>query len=201
MKRASMAATAVAMLVGCAVASPAEWLVRAGAHTVEPKSSNHDLVNVDSGKSFTFNITYLMSDRLGVELLAALPFSHDINLNAGAAKVAETKQLPPTLSVQYHFAPQARFRPYLGAGLNATIFFNEKTRGPLAGADLSLRRSFGLAAQLGADYALNDVWSLNFDARWMDIDTRAKLSGTDLGTVKIDPYAIGISIARRFGSR
>lgn len=201
LRRGIIGLTVGALLAASGTAGSAEWVVRAGAHTVVPKSNNHDVVNVDSGKSFTFNISYLWSERFGVELLAALPFSHDINLNSGAAKVAETRQLPPTLSMQYHFAPQARFRPYVGAGLNATIFFDEKTRGALEGSHLSLRRSFGLAAQVGADYAISDLWSLNFDARWMDIDTKATLSGTDLGSVRIDPYAVGISIARRFGSR
>jgi outer membrane protein len=174
-----------------------DWLWRAGVHSVQPKSDNHPVVNVDEGTMLTFTATYLLAPNWGVELLAALPFSHDINLNGGG-KVAETKHLPPTLSLQYHFNPAGSIRPYVGAGLNYTVFFSEDTTGALAGTDLSLDPSFGLAAQAGVDIAINSDWFVNIDARWLDIDSDAELNGGDLGTVEIDPYAFGLSVGRRF---
>jgi outer membrane protein len=130
-------------------------------------------------------------------VLAALPFEHDINLNGGG-KVADTEHLPPTLSLQYHFNPAGAVRPYVGAGVNYTLFFNETTTGALSGAKLELDPSFGPAAQAGLDVSIGSLWFVNIDARWMDIDTDAKLNGADLGTVELDPYAYGISIGRRF---
>jgi outer membrane protein len=188
---------AVAALCAAANAPAADWLFRVGAHNVSPKSDNHPVVNVDAAASLTFNFTYMVNDNIGVELLAAAPFKHDINLNGGG-RVGDTKHLPPTLSLQYHFLPEARFRPYVGAGLNYTLFFSENTTGALAGNDLELDPSFGLSAQLGADIQLTDTWFMNVDLRWFDIDTDAKLGGADIGTVEIDPYAIGISIGRKF---
>src|ERR1044072_8554401 len=58
-----------------------DWIWRVGVHNVRPKSDNHDVVNVDTGASLTFNGTYIFAPHWGVELLAAMPFSHDINLN------------------------------------------------------------------------------------------------------------------------
>lgn len=193
------AALALLLAGGAGAAHASDWIVRVGGHYVDPKSDNHEVVSVDSGQSLTFNATYMLSPRWGVELLAAWPFSHDITLNADGSKVAETKHLPPTLSLQYHFLPDGKIRPYVGAGLNATIFFDEKTSGALAGTDLSLDDSFGVAAQLGVDFALSGDWLLNVDARWIDIDTDARLDGTGIGSVAIDPYAFGISVGRRFG--
>jgi outer membrane protein len=174
-----------------------DWIWRVGVHNVRPKSDNHDVVNVDTGASLTFNATYLFAPNWGVEVLAAMPFAHDINLNGGG-KVAETKHLPPTLSLQYHFNPNGTWRPYAGAGLNYTVFFDEKTVGALAGSKLELDPSWGMAAQLGLDVELGSDWFANVDARWFDIDSDAKLNGTDLGTVEIDPYAFGLAIGRRF---
>jgi outer membrane protein len=91
--------------------------------------------------------------------------------------------------------------PYLGAGLNATIFFDEKTAGALAGSKLSLDNSFGVAAQAGVDFALSSQWLINLDARWIDIDTDARLDGASLGSVAIDPYAFGVSVGYRFGKQ
>lgn len=200
-RAAVAAALGVAALACSPVAGADDWLVRVGVHSVNPKSDNHPVVNVDSGQMLTFNVTYLYAANWGVELLAALPFSHDINLNANGTQVGETKHLPPTLSLQYHFAPQATIRPYVGLGLNYTLFFEEKTQGALAGTKLELDPSFGLAAQVGLDVALNDRWFVNADVRYIDIESDAKLGGASLNTVVIDPYVIGVSIGRRFGGK
>jgi outer membrane protein len=195
---AAVLATLGVTLAGASLAAePSLWIFRIGAHDVAPKSSNHAAVNVDAAQMLTFNLTRKLDGHWGVEVLAALPFQHDINLNAGG-KVADVKHLPPTVSLQYHFAPEAKFRPYVGAGLNATIFFSEHTTGALSGQKLSLGTSFGPAAQLGLDFDLTDTWFLNGDVRWMDIDTKAKLGGTSLGDVAIDPLTFGLSIGRRF---
>ncbi len=198
-KKPVAVALVLALAGGAGAAQASDWIVRVGGHYVDPKSDNHPAVSVDSGQSLTFNATYMFAPNWGVELLAAWPFSHDITLNADGSKVAETKHLPPTLSLQYHFQPDGKIRPYVGAGLNATIFFDEKTTGALAGTDLSLDDSFGVAGQVGVDFALSDVWMINVDVRWIDIDTDARLDGTGIGSVAIDPWAYGLSVGRRFG--
>ena len=191
-------------LLGAAVSTPAmavekgDWLVRFGASSVAPKSSNHEVVNVDSATSFTFNFAYMMTSNLSVELLAAYPFEHDINLNADGSKVGSTKHLPPTLSVQYHFVPGNKFKPYIGAGINYTNFFSEKTTGALEGLDLSLDDSWGLAGEIGADIMLGETWLLNLSVRYIDIDTRAKLNGQSIGTVSIDPWVYSVNAGVRF---
>ncbi|HEY0939747.1 MAG TPA: OmpW family outer membrane protein [Steroidobacter sp.] len=197
-------AAAILAVLGSASVLPAaqaqdagDWLWRVGIHNVRPKSDNHGIVNVRTGSSLTFNGTYFVAPNWGVELLAALPFEHDVKLNGGG-KVAKTKHLPPTLSLQYHFNPNGAWRPYAGLGLNYTLFFDEKTRGVLAGSKLELDPSWGLAAQLGVDVQLGGNWFVNADARWMDIDTDAKLDGANIGTIEIDPYAFGLSVGRRF---
>jgi outer membrane protein len=194
---ALLATLGIALAGAAQAAEPSDWILRVGAHDVAPKSDNHSVVNVDDAKTLTFNLTRMLDEHWAVELLAALPFRHDIPLNGGG-KVADVTHLPPTLSVQYHFSREAKVRPYLGLGLNATIFFSEDTTGALAGQDLELDTSFGLATQAGLDIDLSDSWFLNADVRWLDIDTDAKLGGTSLGSVAIDPFTFGISVGRRF---
>lgn len=176
-----------------------DWLWRFGASTVDPKSNNHAIVGVDSASSFTTNIAWMFTDHFSVEVLAAYPFEHDITLNGtNGTKVASTKHLPPTVSVQYHFMPDRTFKPYIGAGINYTTFFNTKTFGALEGTDLDLGDSFGLAGEIGADIILNDTWFLNASFRYIDIETDAKLDGAKLGAVKIDPYVYGIHVGMKF---
>jgi outer membrane protein len=190
--------------VSVAVAAPAaraheagNWLVRGGFHSIQPKSDNGDVVEVKDDTMFTFDVTYMITRNWGVELLAALPFEHDIALVNGPT-VASTKHLPPTLSVVYHLLPEAPIQPYVGLGLNVTLFFDEDTRGPLAGSSLSLDTSVGAAAVVGVDIDLGSNWFLNADLRYLDIETDAKLDGSALETVEIDPWAFGLNLGYRF---
>ena len=197
---ATLLAAVAAATLGAqpALAERGDIILRGGVAVVAPKSDNSPLVNVDEGYSPSINLTYFLSDNWAIDVLGALPFKHDINLNGGG-KVAETKHLPPTIGLQYHFLPKgAVFRPYVGAGVNFTLFFDEETTGALAGSDLSLDNSFGVAAQIGADFAINDKWAINVDVRWADIDTDASLDGAALGTVEIDPFVFGLSVAYKF---
>jgi outer membrane protein len=180
-----------------ALADAGDWTVRAGPYLVAPKSDNSDIVTVDDGVSLGFTVSYAFTDNWAFEVLAATPFSHDIKL-VGGDKVAEVKHLPPTFSLQYHWNNETSFSPYVGFGLNYTTFFDESTTGALAGSDLSLDDSFGFAAQLGTDLALNERWSLNLDLRWVNIETDATLDGADAGKVEIDPFVAGLNLGYRF---
>ena len=171
-----------------------DWLVRVGAGMVDPKSDNSITADVDSGTSLIVNGTYFFTPNVGFEILAAWPFTHDIKLAADGSKVGETKHLPPTFSLQYHFNTDQAFRPYVGAGLNFTTFFDEETTGALTGVDLSLEDSFGLAAQIGADFDVSDDMFLNFDIRWINIETETNL-GFD---VEIDPMVYSIALGWKF---
>ena len=182
--------TAIAMDKG-------DWLIRGGASNVNPKSNNHEIVEVKSATSFTINFTYMLTEAWAVEVLAAYPFKHDIELQNGT-KVGSTKQMPPTLSIQYHWAPNSKFQPYVGVGLNYTNFFSEKSTGPLEGVDLTLGNSWGLAGDIGADLMLNDKWFLNGSIRFINIETNARLDGDSIGKVDINPWIYGLHVGVRF---
>jgi outer membrane protein len=198
-----------ATLIGAAVAatlaaSPAyalnqgDWLFRIGASNVSPKSNNSSIVNVDSDTQLSFTIGYMLTPHWGVEALASLPFKHDIRLNSDGSKVATTKHLPPTFTLQYYFQPSSSIRPYLGAGVNYTKFFNVKTTGALAGTSLKLGDSWGLAGQLGVDVDINKNWFLNANVRYIDITTRAKSSAVGNFDVHIDPWVYSLGIGTTF---
>ena len=184
------------------------WTVGVGAHNVEPKSGNGTLVatplgdlTMDVGTNVRPTITaeYFVKDNLGIEVLAALPFQHDIAVT-GVGKVGSTKHLPPTVSLQYHFG-QGKVKPFVGLGVNYTRFFSTKTEGPIAGADLELSDSWGLAGHVGLDVQISEKSAIRIDYRKIDIDTNVKLNGAKLGTsntVNIDPSAYGVAYVFAF---
>ncbi len=184
-----------------------QWVYRVGVGTVQPDDRNLSLdettfIEVDGGTSATFTLTYFFTPNIAFDILAALPFDHDIVLVADGvgAKVAETNHLPPTLSLQYHFAPDGNFRPYVGVGANWTTFFNTDTIDDLAnaGVNLDLDDSFGVAAQVGADFLIGEDWLVNAEVRYIDIETDATLGGAEIGAVAIEPMVYSISIGYRF---
>ncbi|MEM7451065.1 MAG: OmpW family outer membrane protein [Pseudomonadota bacterium] len=111
-----------------------------------------------------------------------------------------------TVSLQYvPTYPSGAFQPYVGAGINYTLFFDEDVDGQLEGVlgsgDLDLDASFGLALQAGFDYALSDKWLVNAGVWWVDIDTDATFTfgSSQLTTdVEIDPFVDSISLGYRF---
>ncbi|MBI1217674.1 MAG: outer membrane beta-barrel protein [Rhodobacteraceae bacterium] len=169
-----------------------------GVATVNPKSDNGTLavggkVNIGNSVRPTITAEYFLRDNLGLEVLAALPFKHSINI-AGVGYAGSTMQLPPVISVQYHFANASKITPFVGAGLNYTWFFNEKS--PLG--SLKLGNSFGLAVHAGLDYRLSDRGWLRADVRWADIHSNVKLNGAALGKVAVNPTVFGVSYVMKF---
>lgn len=204
-------------------------IVRAGLTNVAPDDGSSNIlvgganfelggnvvggVNVDSNTQLGLNVAYFLTDNWNIEVLAATPFSHDINL-ADGTNLGSTKHLPPTVTANYFFADaSAKFQPYVGLGLNYTVFFDEEFNSgtvavieDLAGAtisDLSLDGSFGISAQVGADYEISEGIYLNASVRYISIETEAefKVNGANLGAVEsvdINPFVYTISVGYKF---
>ncbi len=222
MKLASVLLTTLSLtlLTGQAMAYEAgDWLIRGRIITVSPDDDSGNLytgagtlgegVKVNDDTVPELDITYMINPHWGLELILAYS-QHDVDTRGvpaaiGLGQVIDTKVLPPTLTLQYHFSPDSNIRPYIGAGVNYTYFFDEEVTGVLdqSGARVKLDSSWGLAAQAGVDIAINADWFINFDLKYIDIDTKATFKGVNLvGTADIntdiDPWVYGIGIGRRF---
>ncbi len=204
MKRLILSAIALSLFANVAIAQDShhagQWIARAGIGGVFPKSNNLKAsvgtIEADDAYSLTLTGVYMLTDNIGLELLASAPWSHDITLDG--AKVGNAKQLPPTLSMQWYTPAIGRIHPYLGVGLNWTMFFSESTTGALAGSNLELDDSFGVAVQGGMDWDLSDRWLVNADLRWINIESDVKLDGTKLGNAKINPIVFSLNVGYKF---
>ncbi len=163
-----------AIAIGMILVAPAQsenWYVRVGPSYVDPKSDNGSLASgalatrIDSQMGLGLVIGRQISPRFGIELLAATPFEHTVALNGSDA--VDFKHLPPTLSAVYTFAPEARVRPFVGAGINYTVTFDEREYGPLAGTEVKLGNSWGFAAQTGLMFSVSERWDLVWIFRFM----------------------------------
>lgn len=202
MKKLSLLVAAALMVPVAHAHQAGDILVRGGAATVTPNSSGDDVLGTghldpDTNTQLGLTLSYMLTDNWGVELLAATPFSHSVS-TAGLGEVAKIKHLPPTLMGQYYFGnAQSKVRPYVGAGINYTTFFDEKGRGALDGTSVKLDDSWGLAVQAGLDMKVTDNWFVNASAWYIDIDTDVE---TAVGTFKteIDPMVLMVGLGYRF---
>jgi len=212
----SLLATGLACGAGSALAYEAgDIIVRAGVVSVQPDESSSALnvvgagpiagtsAGVDGDEQLGLTGTYMLTSNLGIGLLAATPFEHDIKANGLGADAGDTKQLPPTLTLQYFpMEPSADFQPYVGVGVNYTAFFDEGVDSDLGGGDLELDDSIGLALEVGFDYAIDEHWLLNATVWYIDIETSADFklnSGARIqADVDIDPWVYMVGLGYKF---
>jgi outer membrane protein len=174
---------------------PNPWMVRVGVHNIDPTGTSHTAagdVQVKSKIGPTLNLDYRICDNVTIDVLGALPYTHDIRLNGSV--VGSTRHLPPTVTVQYHPLTQAAIDPFVGIGVNRTFFFNES----LPGANLQLSNTWGFAAQGGVDWKFAPSWVAGVDLRYIQIEPNASVNGTPIGKVKINPLAYGVSVGYQF---
>ncbi len=186
-------------------AKEGDWLLRGGLGFADPKSNNGEMLggelDVDSATSATIEGTYMFRDHWGVELLGTTPFHHDVDLDSGSSdpQIAKIKQILPTLSLQYHFNPEGKWRPYIGGGLNYTMIFDEEGYGPLMGHTVRADNSFGLAGQVGLDVGITENFFVNAAVRYIDIHSDVEIDGVDQGKMRIDPMVYQLQVGYKFG--
>ncbi|HLO96880.1 MAG TPA: OmpW family outer membrane protein [Burkholderiaceae bacterium] len=195
---------AATLATGAFAAQAAEspWLMRVRAVNLD--SANKD----DTGLGLTINnkvipevdFSYFISPNLAAELILTYPQKHTLSSSAAGGEIGTLKHLPPTLSLQYHFAPNDAFRPYVGAGLNYTIFSNVEFA-PAVDTALSpsvKHTSVGLSFQVGFDYEISKNLYLNVDVKKVQIGTKVYSKGTEVGKFKVDPLLVGVGLGFRF---
>jgi outer membrane protein len=218
----------LSVLSACTLSSVAlanqagDFLVRGGITTVIPDTGKTAILlngddstmslTVDDNTQLGLNFVYFYDNNWAFEILAATPFTHDVTiqdknavLGVDGALLGKVTQLPPTLSALYYFDTNSKFKPYLGLGINYTIFFDEKFESAptsLGLTNLELDGSFGLSAQIGADYQLTDKWHINASVRYIDIQSDATfdVGGNNIGKAEIDvdPMVYSLMLGYKF---
>ena len=195
MKKTLLSTLILATLgMASAVASAQEnpWMVRARAVSVEWKNSG---AAGDAGiwaKDKTIpelDISYFFNKNIAAELVLTYP--QNVDIYSGTTKLGHVKALPPSLLLQYHFTNFGQVKPYVGAGVNLTLF---SRRDQLAGPNYVERSSVGYALQTGLDYMLDKHWGVNLDVKYLQIDT--KVTGGNL--LKLNPVTAGVGVTYKF---
>ncbi|MEQ1754542.1 MAG: OmpW family outer membrane protein [Micropepsaceae bacterium] len=194
----TLAATCVLWAGPAFAANDSPWMVRARAIVVSPDSQGHlsigGDVDVNSSVAPELDFSYFFSKNWAAELILATT-EHDVHHSA-AGDLGSAWVLPPTLTVQYHIAPDSDiFRPYVGVGINYSIFYGVDDN---PGLRMDYGDSFGLAFQAGFDVPVGNGWSLNADVKKIYMNTDVDLNGAPIGDVDINPWVIGAGVGYRY---
>lgn len=182
----------VAVCAMSAHASP--WTFKVGASQVRPDVSSDLNIDVSDEVNLTGSIEYELMPNVIGEALLAVPFTHDIESATGKT-IGSFKHLPPTFSVKYNLPTTSGLTPYVGAGLNYTLVFDEK----LDGATLKADDSFGFSALAGVGYQYpNSPWGVALDLRYISIESDLTINGASAGTLKVDPTVVSLSASYKY---
>lgn len=146
------------------------------------------------------DFTYFFTKNIAAELiLATTKHGVDVkNSTAGDLNLGTVRALPPVLTLQYHFMPDQKISPYIGAGINYTIMYGASTGASVN--DVKYSNEFGYAFQAGVDYEINDKWSLNFDVKKVFVDTDIVANGGNVNAkdTNLDPWIFGVGFGYTF---
>lgn len=187
-------------------AQAGDWMVRGRMIDIVPQeSSNISPATVGGKANFSnevvpeLDFTYFFTPNVAAELILATAKHHAKaeNTSLGDVDVGSAWVLPPTLTLQYHFTGLESVKPYVGAGINYTMYYHAKAGALASKPDIS--NDFGLAWQAGVDVPLNDQWGLNLDVKKIYVDADTKWKGTGItADVNLDPWVIGAGVSYRF---
>lgn len=181
-----------------------DWIVR--LRGVYVKADAHSRVSTLGGSVAAstdripeLDFTKFLTKNIAAELILATS-THSMSIRGSSLNrergLGSVRLLPPTLTLQYHPLPTSKIRPYVGAGLNYTIFYGEKT-GDVA-TSIKYQNNLGYALQAGVDYMINDKVSFNLDVKKIFLQTNVQVNNTYTAVVNLDPWLVGAGIAYHF---
>ena len=147
-----------------------------------------------------FDITYFFTKNIATELVLTWPQQVNITATSANTNVGKISALPPSLLLQYHFTDLGALKPYVGAGVNYTVFSNRQNFYG-AGAGLQVEpSSFGAVGQIGADYMFDKNWGLNVDVKYatMATNVQAVAGGANLGKLTLNPWMPAVGVTYKF---
>jgi len=194
------------------------WQVRVrGVGVVPDESANIGVIGGDVNISNTLipelDFTYFFTKNIAAELILGTT-KHEVNTvgsdisaiggpTSTDIDLGSVYLLPPTLTLQYHFLTEEVFRPYVGAGVNYTIFYNEKQGSVVK--DIKYDNSFGYAFQVGFDLMIDDTFFVNADVKKLFLKTDVTVDASNLAPglsipadVDINPWLIGLGVGMKF---
>ena len=202
---AAMAAVvSLAPIAAQAQAQENPWMVRVRAVDLlwqNGQTGSVQALNVKATNQWIpeFDVSYFFTKNIAAELVLTWPQQVNITAGQGNANLGKITALPPSLLAQYHFTDLGAFKPYVGAGVNYTIFGNRQNFPGAPGLQVE-PSGFGVVGQVGMDYMLDKNWGLNVDVKYATIATNVQTvsNGANIGKLTLNPWMPAVGVTYKF---
>ncbi len=182
-----------------------DWVIGFGLIGVLPTDGGHvDAIGGTPHASDTvtpqLDFTYFITPHIAVNLIAATS-RHDISVRGSAlgdVDLGRVWALPPTLTLQVHPLPASRFSPYVGAGINYTVFYNEGGSRTAGIDSVKVDNAWGWSFNVGVDYEIAPNWLLNVDVKKLMLEPDVTVNGAIGAKAELNPWIVGASVRYRF---
>lgn len=211
------AAVAALTLIAAAAASNASaqeasrWFVHAGPAHVAPhekatmKAGGQDVpganVVIDNRWTVEGEIGYYLTKNIAIAAAGGYPPKFSVVASGSLAGLGTAGKMtggPAGLLVQYHFNPEGKVQPYVGAGASFLVVFGTDD-GVMQ--SLKAKSAVGTALQVGSDFMISDRWGAFVDVKKAFVDTVATgtLGGAPVrAKVTVDPVVSNVGVTYRF---
>jgi len=212
--------------LSCLAQDKGEWDIRLrGIGAIPDASATIGViggnVNITSAYVPELDFTYFFAKNFSAELILGTT-RHTVNtvgsdltaIGGGSSAnidLGKVSLLPPTLTLQYHIPTGSAFKPYIGAGINYTIFYDVNAGNTVS--SLSYKNKFSFATQAGFDVDVSKKVFINVDVKKLFLSTDVTVNAANLtpsgspalapvlaaipAAVKINPWIIGLGVGYR----
>lgn len=206
MRSAAAAFALVLLLAATPVVAqdrPVEWTV--WGSMVSPQGSN-DLgdfsIETDSGVGVGLSANFFITDRLSTEIgVSWLSADAEMSFQDIEFEMDSVEMIPVTLGLQYHFVPESRWDPYLGAGVAwvSAADIQSSDLDNLGVGAIELDDEVSWFANGGVGYRFGDHFGLAFDARYIDYGPTSTSKATGATEeLEFSPLVTSLGLRVRF---
>jgi outer membrane protein len=163
-------------------------------------------VNLKAENLETLYVAYVrrITSELSVELAVGYPplakikgkgLAYVGSVPYDGATISSARWIAPTLLLEYNFFPEtALIRPFIGAGVNYTTFYDRDSTAQGSAASggptrLSLTSSVGAAATAGINYRISERWHLH--ASYSISQVKTHLTANTDGVIRTTDISFG----------
>jgi len=158
-------------------------------------------IGASNSASPLLDFTYFLTPNISANLIAATT-QHTARVRGtalGDLNAGSLWALPPTLTLQYHPFPQARLSPYVGVGLNVTMYYGFGGAMTPPVNRVRMGTTVGVAANIGVDYEITPNWLANLDLKWIQMEPTVSVNrGLTGGVARINPFVVSAAMRYRF---
>ncbi len=166
-------------------------------------------IDFDSEIGVGLGLNVFLSNRISAEFAASV-VEPEVALRSNnplipALSGGALEMIPITGTLQFHFAPDARFSPYIGAGVAYVLFDELNDSSDLDSVKINaidFDDDAGFVANAGFNFDITPRFALNFDAKYVPVNSAATaVFASGPGTnfeIEINPLILSAGLGFQF---